>query len=133
MNNGDDLSKIAGEQVTLIIPNTEKLGKLESLNPEFSLNTKYKNADDWASLKDKPIRCYYMGIKSVPNEKGELVVCGIFISPKEVFLSGQTVLVEAIKNLPVETPLQITYRGKRQNKSTLGSTMIFDVEKLGKE
>ena len=97
MNNGEDLSKIAGEQVTLIIPNTEKLGKLESLNPEFSLNTKYKNADDWASLKDKPIRCYYMGIKSVPNEKGELVVCGIFISPKEVFLSGQTVLVEAIR------------------------------------
>lgn len=124
------LQEVAGQEMRLIIPNTEAIGRLEALKPCFSLTTKYKSADDWAALKDKPIRCYYMGLKDVPNEEGDAISCGVFVSPEEIFLSGQKVLVDAVRNLCEETPLQITYKGKRNNKSTEGSTMIFEVQRL---
>lgn len=126
----DEITKSAGTEVTFLIPNTESLGKLQNLTPNFSLTMKYKSADDWASLKDKPVRAFYMGMKDVPNEDGENVHCGLFVSETEVFLSGQLILTEAVKNLPPQTPVQITYRGKKSNKTSDGSTMLFDVETL---
>lgn len=125
------LSQVAGQQVTLFIPDTESIGKLETMESKFTLTTKYRSADDWAALKDKPVRCYYMGLKDVPNDQGEDITCGIFVSPKEIFLSGQKVLVDAVRALPEQTPLLIVYKGKKTNKSTEGSTMIFDVVMLG--
>ncbi|WP_459186701.1 hypothetical protein ACGE0T_10990 [Parabacteroides sp. APC149_11_2_Y6] len=125
------LSQVAGQQVTLFIPDTESIGKLETMESKFTLTTKYRSADDWAALKDKPVRCYYMGLKDVPNDQGEAITCGIFVSPKEIFLSGQKVLVDAVRALPEQTPLLIVYKGKKTNKSTEGSTMIFDVVMLG--
>lgn len=125
------LSQVAGQQVTLFIPDTESIGKLETMESKFTLTTKYRSADDWAALKDKPVRCYYMGLKDVPNDQGEAITCGIFVSPTEIFLSGQKVLVDAVRALPEQTPLLIVYKGKKTNKSTEGSTMIFDVVMLG--
>lgn len=132
----EKIQKSAGTKVTFIMPDTESIAKLEGMEAKYSLNIKYKSADDWATLKDTPLRAFYMGIKEVPNEDGELIMCGLFATPKEVFISGQTTLVEAIKMLPpsnedFKTAVQITYRGKKANKSSDGSTMIFDVEKLG--
>lgn len=127
----EDIKKAAGTEITMTIPDTESIGRLKEMNPTFSLTMKYKTADDWAALKDKPIRCFYMGLKEVPNDEGENVVCGVFISETEVFLAAQMVLVEAVKKLDPETPVQIIYRGKRNNKSSEGSTMMFDVSKLG--
>lgn len=126
----NNVNDVAGNTMQLVIPNTESLGKLTSMNTSFSLTTKYKTADEWAQLKDKPVRCYFMGVRDVPNDEGEAVTCGVFVSPTEVFLSGQTVLVDAIRNLEPKTPLEIIYRGKSQNKSSVGSTMKFDVSIL---
>jgi hypothetical protein len=125
-----EIQKAAGAEVTFFIPNTEEIGKLKELKPEFSLNLKYKTADDWAAIKDKPLRAFYMGMKEIPNEEGEVIQCGAFISESECFISGQKLLVDAIRNLNSKTPVEITYRGKSQNKSTEGSTMKFDVVTL---
>ncbi|AEB71638.1 hypothetical protein [Riemerella phage RAP44] len=125
-----ELQSVSGQEVTFFIPNTESLGKLKDMKPEFSLNLKYKKADDWAALKDQPLRAFFMGTKDIPNEDGELVSCGVFVTQNECFISGQMTLVEAVKNLPAKTPIEITYRGKKNNKSSKGSTMIFDVSKL---
>ncbi|MBT0554294.1 hypothetical protein [Riemerella anatipestifer] len=125
-----ELQSVSGQEVTFFIPNTESLGKLKDMKPEFSLNLKYKTADDWAALKDQPLRAFFMGTKDIPNEDGELVSCGVFVTQNECFISGQMTLVEAVKNLPTKTPIEITYRGKKNNKSSNGSTMIFDVSKL---
>lgn len=126
-----ELTKAAGTEVTFFIPGTESISKLKELEPKFSLTLKYKTADDWASVKDQPLRVYYMGLKNIPNEDGELIACGVFVSEKQAFISGQMTLIEAVRNLPSQTPLQITYKGKKANKSSNGQTMIFDVEKLG--
>lgn len=126
-----EIQKANGTEVTFTIPNTESLGSLKDLTPKFSLNLKYKTSDDWAVLKDKPLRAFYMGVKEIPNEDGEMVSCGVFVTEKECFISGQMTLLDAVKNLEIKTPVQVTYRGKKANKSSDGSTMIFDVEKLG--
>ncbi|CAA0196361.1 conserved hypothetical protein [Tenacibaculum maritimum] len=125
------IEKASGTEVTFMIPDTESLGRLKTLEPKFSLNLKYRSAEHWAVLKDKPIRCFYMGLKDIPNEKGELVKCGVFVTEKECFINASMTLVEAVQSRPVKTPIQITYRGKNNNKSSEGSTMIFDTEILG--
>lgn len=116
--------------VAFAIPDTESLGALKDLREDFSLTMKYKDADEWASLKDKEVRAFYMGMKEIPNDNGEAVNCGVFVTDTECFLSGQLTLVEAVKVLSVRTPVSITYKGKRNNKSSEGSTMIFDVSTL---
>lgn len=125
-----EIEKAQGQEVTFFIPNTESLGQLNELKPSFSLTLKYKTADEWAALKDQPVRAYFMGMKEIPNEDGEMINCALLVSQSECFLSGQMTLIEAVKNLQPQTPIEITYRNKRNNKSSQGSTMIFDVIKL---
>ena len=129
--NSTDLQKLAGTQVSFFIPNTEELGQLETFKESFSLTMKYKTADDWAAIKDKELRCYFMGMKEIPNENGESVNCGVFVTQKECFIAGGMTLVEAVRQLPAKTPVSITYLGKKKNATTDGQTMIFDVKTLG--
>lgn len=117
-------------EVTFVIPSTESLGQLKEMQPDFSLTMKYKTADDWAALKGREVRAYFMGIKEIPNEKGELVMCGVFVTPTECFIAGQKLLVEAVRQLDTRTPVAITYKEKKANKSSEGATMIFEVKTL---
>lgn len=117
-------------EVTFVMPNTESLGLLKEMQPNFSLTMTYKKGDDWAAIKDQEIRAYYMGIKEIPNENGELVTCGVFVSETECFIAGQKLLVEAVRNLDPRTPVAITYKERKANKSTEGSTMVFEVKTL---
>lgn len=125
------IQNLQGTEVTFVIPDTESLGALKDLTPKFSLSLKYKNSDDWAISKDKPLRCYFMGMKQIPNEHGEIINCGVFVTEKECFIAGQMTLLDAVKNLLPKTPIEITYTGKKANKSSDGQTMIFDIQKLG--
>lgn len=125
------VAQAAGTEVSFFMPNTDSLAQLESLKPKFSLTLKYKTADDWAAIKDKSVRCFYMGIKEIPNEYGEIIKCGVFVSETECFIAGQMILVDAVSKLEAKTPVEIIYRGKSQNKATNGSTMKFDVNTLG--
>lgn len=125
-----DIEKLAGQEVTFVIPDTESLGALQNLDPSFNLRLKYKNEEEWLAVKNKPVRVYFLGLREIPSDKGEIVVCGLFASEKELFLSGQKVLVDAVRNLPLKTPVQITYLEKKTNKTVDGATMIFDVQLL---
>lgn len=117
-------------EVTFVMPTTESLGQLKEMRPDFSLTMKYKNADDWAAIKGQEVRAFFMGIKEIPNDDGELVTCGVFVSETECFIAGQKLLVEAVRNLDSRTPVAITYKEKKANKSSDGSTMIFEVRTL---
>lgn len=116
--------------VTFYLKDTTSIGKLDTMETGFSLTTKYKTADDWAAHKGKELKVYYMGLQHIPNGDGELVICGKFLSKEECFISGQKVLIEAVKDLPEGTAISIIYKERRANKSTDGSTMIFDVALL---
>lgn len=116
--------------VTFYMQDTASIGKLAEMDTTFSLTTKYKTAEDWATIKGQELRVYYMGMQEIPNSDGELVMCGKFLSESECFISGQKLLVEAVKDLPVGAPLSIIYKERRNNKSTDGSTLIFNISLL---
>lgn len=117
-------------EVTFLMPSTASLGELKEMAPDFSLTMKYKTADDWAAIKGHEIRAYYMGMKEIPNDEGELVTCGVFVTEHECFIAGQKLLVDAVRQLESRTPVAITYKEKKANKSTEGATMIFEVKTL---
>lgn len=123
----NEITTMQNPEVTFVMPSTESLGQLKDKKPHFSLTMKYKTMDDWAALKDVEIRAYFMGIKEIPNDKGELIRCGVFVTETECFISAPMLLIDMVKQLSANTPLSITYRGKKNNKNSEGSTMQFDV------
>lgn len=129
-NQENQIEKLAGTKVSFVMPDTESLGMLDSMERQFNLTMKYRTTDDWAVLKDVPVRAFYMGVKSIPNENGEPVNCGVFITQKECFISGQMLLIDAVQSLVPKTPIEIIYRGKTKNKTTDGMTCVFEVSKL---
>lgn len=114
-------------QMVVTMPNTESLAKLENMESGLQLTAKYKTVEDWQEIKDKPIRCYFMGMKDIPNDQGEAIKCALFWGSDEVFLAAQMVLISAVNQLPEKTPVEITYLGKKSNKNSEGSTNLFNV------
>ena len=114
-----------------MIPTIDSLGKLKEMKTDFSLTMKYKTADDWAALKGQEIRAYYMGTKEIPNDKGELVTCGVVVTEHECFIAGQKLIIDAVRQLESRTPVAITYKERKASKSIEGAaTMIFEVKTL---
>ena len=121
---------MAGTKVSFTIPNTARLGRLKEMEPDFSLDLKYRTADDWAMVKGQEVRAFFMGFKEIPNPDGELVTCGVFVTSTECFIAGQKLLIEAVRQLDLGTAVAITYVEKKNNKSTEGATMVFSVKTL---
>lgn len=115
---------------TLFIPNTDALGRLEEAETGMEVTVKYRTQEEWNDYKGKPVRAYFMGIKEIPNDQGEVVKCGAFFSQQGPFLAAQMMLVDAVQNLPMNTPVEITYQGKKANASSKGATNIFSVKTL---
>lgn len=124
------VSEFNSMEMTLSMPNTESLGKLENADLGMSRTIRYKTQEEWQEIKGVAIRCFFMGLKEIPNEDGDMVICAGFMSKDEVFLAGQMVLIDAVRSLPKNTPLEIMYEGKKKNTSSDGSTNIFSVRLL---
>ncbi len=118
-------------EVVLSIPNLAQLGQLTGLKEVYKATAGYRTQEEWAKLEDEPVRCYFLGIKQLPNEDGESVNCGVFSAQDGIFLAAQHVLVESVRSLDTNTPIQITYKGKKVNKTSKGSTNLFEVVILG--
>lgn len=115
---------------TLFIPNSEALGRLEEAEAGMDLTVKYRKQEEWFEFKNKPVKAYFMGIKEIPNEEGEMIIVGAFFATDGPFLAGQKLLVDAVRHLEPNTPIEITFMGKKENKSTKGSTNMFEVKLL---
>lgn len=127
-----ELNKIAGTEVTFIVPDTESLGALDGMQPTISLNMRYRLQEDWEKIKGQPIKVYFLGIKVIPNPEGQAVNCGLFASSKEVFLAGGIILIDLVKDLQPKTPLQITYLGTRENnREPSKKALNFNIQRLG--
>lgn len=117
-------------EAILTIPNTEAIGKLGSAEAGMNMTVKYRQQEDWPALKNQPIRCFFLGLKEIPNDKDEKIPCGVFMDKTGVWLAGQMVLVDAVRNLNTGTAIEITFLGKKPNKVSDGSTNLFDVRLL---
>lgn len=117
-------------QVNIEIPSTDQLGSLKTMETGFNMNPKYRTKEDWISLKEQEVRAFFLGLRELPNDEGDAVLCGVFSTDKEIFFAGQKVLIDAVRNLEPKTPVSIVFKETRKNKSTQGSTMIFEVKLL---
>lgn len=133
----EELKKAAGTEIKFTLPDTESLGKLETMETKLSLNAAYRLEAEWEAMRGKPIRCYYMGMKEIPNPEGVMVTCGIFVSATEVFLAGGVMLIDRLRDLPPtygehKTAVQLTYLGLKPTKKDPEKKLLtFDVQTLG--
>jgi hypothetical protein len=117
--------------VVLQMPSLDQLGELKGLKEVYKATASYRTQEQWFEYKEKPIRCFFLGVKELPNDKEDLVLSGIFAAEDGIFLAAQKVLVDAVRNLKPQTPIEITFKGKKSNKNSEGSTNIFEVIILG--
>lgn len=113
-----------------VINEIPDLSKLDDLKPGKSHVAKYRTQEDWALLQAQPIRCFYLGIKEIPNDQGEVIKAAVFVEKLGIFLCSQKVLLDAVRHMVTMSPVIITYMGKKKNKSSAGSTNLFDVVEL---
>jgi hypothetical protein len=129
--NDNNKPVVQSTKVTLDMPSLDQLGELDGMDKVYKRTASYRTQEDWFAYKDKPVRCYYLGVKELPNDKGEIVLSGIFAAKDGIFLAAQRVIIDAVRDLPSNTPLEITFLGKKKNKTSDGSTNIFEVIVLG--
>jgi len=90
------------------------------------LTSEYRTREKWAELKDKPQRCFYLGLKEAKDENGDPYYLAKLHDGENAFVAGQTILVQSLSNLPNGQGVLITCTG------TTGSKKIptFDVVQL---
>lgn len=123
-----------GDQQTttmqLVIPTADQLGSLQSLEKGASVTVEYRTKEQWEALKGKETRAIFCGIKEVANEEGEMMVLALFQEASGFrYVSAQTILIDAVRSLPLGTPVSITYQGAKKN-SKGGGTCQFEVHLL---
>lgn len=113
----------------VLIPADSIMNQLVDAETGMEMTTSYRTREEWIDLKDQPIRAFFMGTEDAETGDGSQFTAASFISLDKVFVAGQTVLVEAVRNLPKGQGVQITYTGEKKNKNG-GKTQLFSVIRL---
>lgn len=113
----------------ILIPTESVINRLVEAETGMELTTSYRTKEEWMELKNKPINCFFMGTEEATNAKGKKFDVASFVAKDCVFVAGQKVLVDAVKQLPVGQGVQITYTGSKSNSSD-GQTLLFKVKRL---
>lgn len=121
---GDTLNQTTAE---LQIHSVNTVGQLSNMQRGMKTTVGYRTQEEWLKLEDESQFCFFLGFKEIPNDDGEVVQCAVLQDKREVFLSAQMILIDALKVVKVGTPVEIIYKGKKKNKSGGGSTNLFEV------
>lgn len=113
----------------VLIPTESIMNRLVEAETGMEMTTSYRTKEEWVELINKPVRCFYMGTEPAETADGNPFECANFIANDKVFVAGQKVLVDAVKNLPIGQGVQITYIGDKKN-SKGGKTLLFKVQRL---
>jgi hypothetical protein len=126
-NQKPELYPVNGE-VTFLMPNTNTFAKLKEAKKGATVTASYRTKEDWVALKDKPQKCFYLGLKEALDEGGKTYYLVKLIDEKSPFVAGQTVLVQSLQSLRVGQGVEITCTGM----SNSGSRKIpmFEVVQL---
>lgn len=113
----------------VLIPAESIMNRLVDAETGMEMTTSYRTKEEWAELKDEPVRCFFMGTEDAETADGNQFRAASFISGEKVFVAGQRVLVEAVENLPIGQGVEIIYKGDKKN-SKGGKTLLFSVKRL---
>lgn len=96
----------------------------------------------WSPEKDgESRRMYFMGVQpqKVPDQNDKMktveLMCAVFVeidkdgTPKTV-ANGSIRLVSIVERLPEQTPVMVTYRGKKKNRTNSHQSAAWSVETL---
>jgi len=116
-------------EVTFLMPNTNTLAKLKDAKVGATLTSSYRTKEEWVALKDKPQKCFFLGMKEAYDENEKVYYLAKLHDGKNPFVAGQTVLVQSLTSVPIGQGVQITCTGL----SGSGTRQIpmFEVAQLG--
>jgi len=115
-------------EVTFLMPNTNTIAKLNSASKGPTVTASYRTKEQWNELKDKPQKCFYLGLKEATDENNKTYYLVKLHDGKNPFVAGQTVLVQSLQSVPVGQGVQITCTGL--SKSGTRSIPMFEVVQL---
>jgi hypothetical protein len=133
---GTAIAKVTGSEIVsteIEFDEMPDVSQLTEMKRGKSYTAKYRTQEDWYEHKDKPIRAWYKGMKEIPNDKGEAIKAAVFVDGTGIFLSAQKMLIDGVRHMLTNTPVEILYKGKKPNKNSEGSTNIFEVYELTEE
>jgi len=108
------------------VVNPDALPDLEAAEPGISLNPKYREFND----EGETVRAVFCGFTTMQSQNQEKQIpVAIFQTRTEVFVNAGANLVQQVKSLKPQTPVQITYTGKEKTKSG-NYVKTFDVRLL---
>jgi hypothetical protein len=122
---GDTINQTT--KAELQIHSVTQVGQLTNLKRGMKTTVGYRTQEEWLKLEGVSQLCFFLGFKEIPNDDGEVVQCAVLQDQREVFLSAQMILIDALKVVKVGTPVEIIYKGKKKNKTGGGSTNLFEV------
>lgn len=117
-------------EITFIMPSTNALGALKSAEEGRQLTVSYKKKEDWLAEKDKPIRCYFLGLKEATGGKGDTYFLAKLHDGEKAFVCAQTILVQALMSTELGQGVEITCTGSVKG-SNGNDIPQFDVVELG--
>jgi len=108
------------------VVNPEALPDLDEASPGISLNPRYREFNEEGEM----VRAMFCGFTTMQSQNQEKQIpVAIFQTKTEVFVNAGANLVQQVKVLKPQTPVQITYLGKEKTKSG-NYVKTFDVRLL---
>lgn len=117
-------------EITFIMPSTNALGALKNAEEGRQLTVSYKKKEDWLKEKDKPVRCFFLGLKEATDGKGDTYFLAKLHDGEKAFVCGQTILVQALMSTEVGQGVEVTCTGSVKG-SNGNDIPQFDVVELG--
>ena len=116
-------------EVTFIMPSTNAIGALKNAETNRKLTVSYQKKEEWIAEKDKPVECFFLGLKEATDAKGNTYFLAKLHDGDKAFIAGQTVLIQALMSTKIGQGVRITCTGTTK---TVGGNEIpiFDVDEL---
>ena len=126
-NNKSELYPKGGE-VRFMMPSTNAIGALDKAEKGRQLTISYKKKEEWLAEKDKPLKCFFLGLKEATDGKGDTYFIAKLHDGEKAFVCAQTVLVQSLMSTELGQGVEITCTGS--TKSNGNEIPLFDVVEL---
>ena len=128
MSNEKPELKPVGGEITFMMPSTNAIGALKDAELGRQLTVSYKKKEEWLAEVDKPLRCFFLGLKEATDAKGKIYFIAKLHDGEKAFVCAQTVLVQALMSTELGQGVEITCTGS--SKTNGNDIPLFEVVEL---
>jgi len=118
-----------GGEVTFLMPSTNAIAKLKEAKKGRELTMKYRTKEEWFAMVDQPERCFFLGLKEAPDDKGNTFYIAKLSNGDKTFVCAQTILIQALSQVPFGQGVEITCTGSvKTNGNNIPTFEVIDLE-----